>query len=241
MARFSKLLGGNRDVPQEEMFYIGSAAAASSNDYEHPILIIPNLASLANTPTNASGLLPTNDLYIRTLAIIPEAAVTGAATNNFLWGFRQWRGGSVLNQISTQNTAAITAGSVVVTPVTGTLMAGIQVGTVLHIAAGGGTAEDVIVTAISAANGTFTATFAFNHNANTAITGTYLAANWYNGSGVTEAAMTTHQFTPLANQFKPGDVLTFARVSYGTGLSGGSPNVAVMAEWVMLSNNQPLG
>lgn len=70
--------------------------------------------------------------------------------------------------VTTQNTAAITVGSVVVTPVTGTLMSNIVVGSKLSIAAGGGTAEVVTVTAITGT--TFTATFAFTHTANTAIT-----------------------------------------------------------------------
>src|SRR5579864_4114052 len=50
--------------------------------------------------------------------------------------------------VTTQNTASITAGAgVIVTPVTGTLMTNIVVGSQLSIAAGGGTAEVVTVTA----------------------------------------------------------------------------------------------
>ena len=235
--KLAKVMGAGLDVPFSEAVNQASAAAGTGSDYEGTILVVPDLTKL-NIPTGASGDLPTNSLYLRSLLITPAAAVTGAATNNYLWGFKQYRGGTIVNQVNTQHTGAITAGSgVVVTPVTGTLMTGIQVGSVLHIAAGGGTAEDVIVTAVSYTAGTFTATFAFNHNANTAVTGVYLAAVWYNGSGVTESAFTTHQLTPLPNAFKPGDVLTFARVSYGTGLSGGSPAVTATAEWTMLAGS----
>ena len=70
--------------------------------------------------------------------------------------------------VNTQNTAAITAGTVTVTPVTGTLMNYIVIGSKLSIAAGGGTAEVVTVTGTTGS--TFTAVFAYNHAANTAIT-----------------------------------------------------------------------
>jgi hypothetical protein len=171
--------------------------------------------------------------------LTPEAAITGAATNNCILGFRQYRAGALLNQISTQNTASITAGTRTVTPVTGTLMKNILVGTVLHVAAGGGTAEDVIVTARTAI--TFTAVFGFSHSANTAVTGQYLTAVWYNAGTVTEVAYTTHQLTPIANQFLPGDVLTFQHIHYGTGLSGGPPALTVFAEYVSLAGNAPKG
>jgi hypothetical protein len=236
--RMTRALGSNRDLPQVESFYSASAAAGTGTDYEHPILVIPDLTKLL-IPSGSAGDQPYNDLYVRSLMITPEAAVTGAATNNYLWGFRQYRAGSVINQINTTNTGSISTGAQTVTPATGTLMQYIAVGTVLHIAAGGGTAEDVIVTAVTSA--TFTATFGFTHTAGTAITGVYLAATWYNGGTVTEAAYTTRQYTPIPNQFLPGDVLTFRRISYGTGLSGGSPNVTAIAEWVLLYNNLPMG
>lgn len=237
MAVLSRILGSRQDIPFSvaEQF----PAVSATTDYEHSILAIPNIAQGAST--GSASMYPVNDLYIRSLMLTPEASITGAATNNCILGFRQYRAGSPLNLINTQNTGSITAGSRTVTPVTGTLMVGIQVGTVLHIAAGGGTAEDVIVTAVSYTAGTFTATFGFSHNANTAITGTYLASVWYNGSGVTEAAYTTHQLTPLANQFLPGDVLTFQHIHYGTGLSGGPPAVSVFAEYVSLAGKLPKG
>jgi hypothetical protein len=235
MAVLSRILGSRQDIP----FIEGSnfAAASATTDYEHPVLIIPNITVGASS--GSASMYPTNDIYIRYLALTPEAAITGAATNNCILGFRQYRAGSPLNLINTQNTASITAGARAVTPVTGTLMKNIQVGTILHVAAGGGTAEDVIVTAVSYAAGTFTATFAFSHNANTAITGTYLASVWYNAGTVTETAYTTHQLTPIANQFLPGDVLTFQHIHYGTGLSGGPPALSVFAEYVSLAGSLP--
>lgn len=238
MVVLTKVLGSARDLPQMAKLYVAAAAAGAGADYEHPVLTLPNLASAA--PAGAQGNVPFNDLYLRLFDIVPEAAVAGAATNNMLWGFKQRRAGNVLNQITTQNTGAISVGANTVVPVTGTLMQYIAVGTVLHIAAGGGTAEDVIVTAV-VPGVSFTATFAFTHTANTAITGVYLAAVWYNGTGVTEAAYTPHQLIALPNQVLPGDVLTFARVSYGTGLSGGSPGVLAGVEWALLNNNAPLG
>lgn len=237
MAVLSRILGSRQDIPfvSTEQF----PAASATTDYEHAVLVIPNIAQGASS--GSASMYPVNDIYIRSLLLTPEAAITGAATNNCILGFRQYRAGSVVNQINTQNTGSITAGSRTVTPVTGTLMKNIQVGTVLHIAAGGGTAEDVIVTAVSYTAGTFTATFGFTHNANTAITGQYLAAIWYNAAPVTEAAYTTHQIVPIANQFLPGDVLTFQHIHYGTGLSGGPPAISVFAEYVSLVGSLPKG
>ncbi len=84
-------------------------------------------------------------------------------------------GGTVITlvAIGTQNTAAITVGVNVVTPVTGTLMQNILVNESVHIAAGGGIAEDVTVTAVTAT--TFTAAFGSTHTAGTAITLTAIA------------------------------------------------------------------
>ncbi len=238
MAILSRILGSRQDIPLVANLYV--PAATASGDYEHSVLVIPDLT--VGAASGAAGMFPGNDIYIRYLSITPDAAITGAATNNCILGFRQFRAGTVVTQISTKNSGAITNGSArVVTASTGTLMVGIKVGTVLHVAAGGGTAEDVIVTAVSYTAGTFTATYAYSHNAATAITGTYLAAVWYNGSGVTEAALTTHQLTPLANQFLPGDVLTFAHVHYGTGLSGGPPILTAFAEYVSLAGSLPKG
>lgn len=237
MAVLSRILGSRQDLPQ--LTSLAVAAVSATTDYEHPLLVIPDLTVGAST--GEAGMMPGNDVYLRYLSITPEASITGAATNNCILGFRQYRAGTLLNQISTQNTGAITAGARTVTPVTGTLMKGIQVGTVLHVAAGGGTAEDVIVTAVSYAAGTFTATFAFSHNANTAVTGTYLASVWYNGNTVTEAAYTTHQLTPLANKFLPGDVLTFQHIHYGTGLAGGPPALTAFVEYVSLVGSSPKG
>lgn len=237
MAVLSRILGSRQDIPF--IAGVNLAAATATTDYEHPILAIPNITVGASS--GSASMYPGNDIYIRYLAITPEAAITGAATNNCILGFRQYRAGTLLNQISTQNTSSISAGSRTVTPVTGTLMKNIQVGTVLHIAAGGGTAEDVIVTAVNYTAGTFTATFGFSHSANTAITGQYLAAVWYNAGTVTEAAYTTRQLTPIANQFLPGDVLTFAHTHYGTGLSGGPPALSVFAEYVSLAGSLPKG
>lgn len=98
-----------------------------------------------------------------------------------------------VSSVNTQNTAAITVGSNVVTVVTGTLMTGIVVGSVLSIAAGGGTAESVTVTAVTGT--TFTATFAFTHAANTAITTVWTTVtdyvfNWPVGEIVFNTART---------------------------------------------------
>ena len=93
------------------------------------------------------------------------------ASVHFAWDKRQTftvQNSPTAAPVTTQNTAAITVGSVIVTPVTGTLMSNIVVGSRLSIAAGGGTAETVSVTAITGT--TFTATFAYTHTANTAIT-----------------------------------------------------------------------
>jgi hypothetical protein len=220
-------------MPQIEI--ANFAQATGNNDYDHPIIYLPDLTKGA--PSGAAGLMPANDLYLRSVTIIPEANITGAATNNMLVGIKQYRAGAAVNQISTQNTGSISTGSQTVTPVTGTLMANIAVGTVLHVAAGGGTAEDVKVTAVTST--TFTATFGFTHTANTAITGIYLAAVWYDGAGVTETSKTPHQLVAIPNQILPGDYLSLARVSFGTGLT--TPALSIALEWVALSNKEPLG
>ena len=108
--RINKALGSNRDLPQIENMYVAAAAAASSNDYEHAVIVIPDLTKLL-IPTGSAGDQPYNDIYIRSLMVVPEAAITGAATNNFLWGFRQYRAGTLVNQINTQNTGSISKGA----------------------------------------------------------------------------------------------------------------------------------
>ena len=61
MARVNRSAGRNRDLPQIESINLNASSAGGiSTDYEHPIVVIPNLAS--GIPAGASGLLPLNSM-----------------------------------------------------------------------------------------------------------------------------------------------------------------------------------
>ena len=242
MAKLHRLMGKNRDVTLGAQIRIPSAAAAGANDYEMVVFTVPDLTKIAPTVSGTAGFVPQNAAYVRSIMLTPEAAITGAATNFFAWNVRQYRAGSLVALINTTSATTITAGSgVVVTPAS---MAGIQVGTILYFSGGTGTAEYVIVTAVTAT--TLTATFANNHSGAYTIVSNNIASVAYSGTGVTEAAYTTHQsgvgaFTiPTPHKLIAGDVLTLARQTFGTGLSGGSPALTVMIDYGAVVGS-PLG
>ena len=80
-------------------------------------------------------------------------------------GYSFWNVTTVPTSVNTTVALAISSGTQTVTPAS---MTGITVGMSLHIAANGGTAEDVVVTAVTGT--TFTAVFASSHNTSTAVT-----------------------------------------------------------------------
>ncbi len=233
MAQLERLLARHQDIPLLESKRVPAGTAGTANDYEQTLLAIPDLTQLTGA---LKGVLPSNYIAIRSVILTPEANLTGSSSHSFLWAVRQWRAGAALNIINTTSATTISASSMAVTPAS---MAGIQVGTLLYISGGTGSAETVQVTAIS--GGTFTATFANSHSGAYTITSTYLVAVDYNGSGVTETAYTPHQLQPaIVQPVKGGDILTFQRLSSdSTGLA--SPAVTVTLEYVGIQNNTYLG
>lgn len=209
--RLARALGRNRDVPQLEAYSGVAVAAGSAADFEHVITTIPDLTSGA--PSGAVGDIASNSMRIRFATLTFEAAITGAATNNCTFNFRQYRGGSLV-ATTTASTAVGAAGSVTITPAS---MAGIFVGQTLAISGGTGTAENVVVTAVTST--TFTAVFANTHSGTYNIVQAPLATITF-ASGTNAAAWTPIQFTALQNIVKAGDVITIQRASSNaTGLA----------------------
>lgn len=97
-----------------------------------------------------------------------NVAVTNLTAADFSATFVNGHSGGytvVATPISTTASAVSATGSQTVTPAS---MAGIVVGLSLHVAAGGGVAEDVVVAGVTST--TFTATFTSTHTAGTAVT-----------------------------------------------------------------------
>jgi hypothetical protein len=239
MVHVQSLVGAYVDLPLAPPVRIPAGTAGSANDYEYALFTIPDLTQLSATN---KGVIPYNAISLRAVTIVPEAAVTGASAHFYSWLIRQYRAGTVLNQVNTTSATTITAGSgVVVTPAS---MQNIVVGSILYVSGGTGTAEYVVVTAVSYAAGTFTATFANNHSGAYTIVGTGLAQISYNGTGVTETAYAPRQLKVLAPTsatiIQPGDVLTIQRLSNdATGLA--SPAATVQLDYVSINNLQPRG
>lgn len=233
MAELDEIVGRHADIPFVLSDRISSAAGGTAADYEVVLFALTDLGLIA--PSSPKSTLPGNDIALKAVTLIPEANITGNATNNFYWAIRQWRGGSAINQVNT-TAPAITAGAgVVVTPAN---PAGIQVGSLLFISGGTGASETVLVTAIG--NGTFTANFANSHSGAFTITSTQLALVNYNAPAVTETAYVPHQLTPLFSPILPGDVITLQRLSNNaTGLA--SPSVGVMLEYSNVLYNRIRG
>ncbi len=156
MAVISKMLGRGRDMPFVTTVVVPGVAAPTANDYEIPILSVPNLAALTPVSTGAVGEILNNAVAVRAIYLMPQSTITGQATNFFTFNVQVRRNLGV----NTTATATIASGSAVVTPVGGSGMNNIQVGTRLDVGAPG-TPETVAVTAVTAT--TFTATFAGAH------------------------------------------------------------------------------
>lgn len=106
---------------------------------------------------------------------------------------------------TTSSSTTITAGVNVVTPAS---MASIYIGSQLNFSGGTGSAETVVVTAVTST--TFTATFVNGHSGGYAI-------------AISELALVPHQLNVIVNSAQallPGDIVTLARVSSNsTGLA----------------------
>lgn len=223
MARFLKALGRNKDIPQLEHCTGAAASAGTGSDFEHIIAVVPDLT--VGATSGSVGDLPSNTMSIRNLTLTFEAAITGAATNNCTFNLRQYRGGSIV-ATTTATTAVTGAGSATITPAS---MAGIFVGQTLAISGGTGTAENVVVTAITST--TFSAVFANTHSGTYNIAQAPLATTTF-ASGTNAAAYTPISFNiPRgSNTCKGGDVITIQRVSNGTGLASTAFVAAI--DWV---------
>jgi hypothetical protein len=229
MAQLSEFMGLHRDLPIGPAMLIPSATAGSATDYEHVLAVVPTLTVLAGS--GQAGDLPLNAMALRLVALITEANLTGAATNNFSWQVLQKRGAALLVNTNT-STAVSVAGSTTITP---GAMTNINVGTQLLVDSAGN-AETVVVTAVTST--TFTATFANTHSSTWTIVSAPLMSITY-ASGTNETALTPHQIASLApNILLPGDILTFKRVSSNsTGLA--SPAVTVQLDWSPAQRTRP--
>src|SRR5436309_1186322 len=135
MARVNRSAGRNRDLPQIECINLNASSAGGiSTDYEHPIVVVPN--PLFGVPAGASGILPLNSMTIRSVYVVFEANVTGAATNNFTLNILQRRNGVLL--VNTTSPTTISAGLNTVIPAS---MANITINTQILVSGGTGAAE----------------------------------------------------------------------------------------------------
>lgn len=231
MAQLSKSDGLHRDVPLGATRFVANAAAGSGADYEHILVVLPDLTKMAGP--GQKGILPLNAMEVRQIIWVTEAVLTGAATNNFAWQVLQKRAGALL--VSTTTATAVGApGSVTVTPAA---MTNIFAGTQLLVDVGAAQ-ETVVVTATTST--TFTATFANTHSGTWNVVSAPLASVTY-ASGTNEAALVPRQIAALApNVILPGDILTFKRVSSNaTGLA--SPAATVQIDWAPAQGNRIAG
>lgn len=96
MAQLYKALGRNREFPMLEG---GNVAASALNvNFEHPLLVVPNLVSVAGS--GLAGSLPVANMRIREIYLVAEAVLTGANTNTVTINIRQWRAGSALSTLA---------------------------------------------------------------------------------------------------------------------------------------------
>jgi hypothetical protein len=224
--KMSKALRGNLDLQQIESLGVAAATAGSGSDFEHVIGYVADITK--GGPSGAAGYQAYNGQQIRYFTIVWEAAMTGAATNFFTINFNQYRSGALLVN-TTSSTTISSAGSNTITVGSGAAV-NCYVGQYLNISGGTGTAETVQVTAFNANSNTITAVFANTHSGTYNVVAAPLATVAYNSSSVTDSKFVPREITALPNTLKPGDVVTVARVSSGTGLA----SVAALFgyEWV---------
>src|SRR6266704_1289104 len=224
--KMSKALRGNRDLPQMEAVTLAASAAGTGTDYEHGITNVPNLRQSA--PSGTAGMQADNTMSVRWFSLLPEAAITGAVTNNYTMKLMQRRAGVVLTS-TTSSTAVAGAGTTVTLTTAAAGAANCYVGQSLDLTGGTGTAETIIVTAVVDTTH-ITAYFVNTHSGTYTLTSTPLAQVTY-ASGTNDAAWVARQLPYLVNIVKPGDTLTVARVSSNaTGLA--SPVYTAVVEWV---------
>lgn len=211
--KFGKVIGRYKDVPQMPSYSGIAVVAGSAADFEHVIAHVPDLTLGATS--GSVGDIASNMMVVRYVFLVFEAAITGAATNNCAFSFRQYRAGALV-ATTTATTAVAAPGSTVITPAS---MAGIFVGQTLAISGGTGTAESVVVTNVTSTS--FTAVFANTHSGTYTIVQAPLATVTF-ASGTNAVAYTPIKFAvpKNSNTIQGGDILTIARISSNaTGLA----------------------
>jgi len=193
---------------------VPAVTAGSASDFEYPLVTVPDLQALATATTLSS--VPNNWIKIRTINLLPSAAMTGDDTNNFTLNFFLRRAGNLL--VSTSSATTITAGTRAFTPAD---MTNIVPGSQLVFSGGTGAAETVTVQSTTAT--TATAVFANGHSGGYTIKSAPIASYAFT-SGKNLVALKSLQIAPtksnVMNQFRAGDMLTVQRISSnGTGLA----------------------
>jgi hypothetical protein len=181
--------------------------------------------SVTITPASMTGIFVGNPLLVDTSTSQETVIVTAVTATTFTATFTKTH--------SSTWTIVSTSGAQTIAPAS---MANIFVGTPLLVDTST-SQETVVVTAVTST--TFTATFANAHSSTWTIASPPLVSIVYSSSGVTETALTPHQIASLVpNILKPGDVLTFQRVSSnGTGLA--SPALTVQLDWAPTQGRRP--
>lgn len=219
MSQLVKALGRNRDLPQLEAISVAADGAATT-DYEHILAVVPDLSKIM--PAGTAGQVPINAMKVRELYLTFEATLTGAAAS-VAYALKVRRAGSA--PINTTATTAVAApGAVAITPAS---MVGISLGSSIDVSGGVGTAETVIVDAVTAT--TFTATFANTHSGTYNLVSTPIASVTF-GVGTNATAWVPFLVKPLVgpnNVLQAGDVLTLARTHTSTGQTAGAMLCAV--------------
>jgi hypothetical protein len=222
MTQPERTLGRHRDIPHLRNFWKANVAAGSAADYEHALVALPDLTVGAASGT--AGFAASDLMHVKRALLIPEAAITGATAHYFTWQLNWYRAG-VAPVSTTLNNGAVTGTGV--QTVTLTAITNIVPGMVLTFS--GGTAENVMVTAVNYANKTVTAAFTISHADSTNVLTPPLASVAFI-TGTNASKWVPIQLSGLANApLKPGDVVTLARVSNdATGLA--SPAVQCVLE-----------
>ena len=214
MSRLVKALGRNRDLPQLESISIAADGGATT-DYEHIIAVVPDLSKIM--PAGTAGQVPINSMSIRELYLTFETTLTGAAAS-VAYALKVRRAGNP--PINTTATTAVgAAGAATITPAS---MANILLGSSIDVSGGTGTAETVVVDAVTPT--TFTAVFANTHSGTYNLVSTPIASVTF-GSGTNATAWVPFLVKPGANAnnlLQPGDVLTLARTHTSTGQTAGA-------------------
>jgi hypothetical protein len=221
MARFSRVIGRNRDIPQFASYQGAAAAGGTAADFERPIVALTDLT--LNAPSGSVGSIVSNAMSARACILTFMAAITGDNTNNCAFSFVQYRSGAIL--VNTTSATTITAGTRTVTP---TSMTNLYNGQQLIFSGGTGATETVVIYNLTPT--TFQATFANGHSGAYAITSAPLASTTFQ-TGVNASAIVPIQFASAINYIKGGDVITIKRVSNNvTGLA--TPAFDARIDWV---------